>query len=228
VPPFILTLGGLSVLGSLALQRADDRPVPSPGAFMWLRTGSVLGVRWPIALALVLLAVCGFVLRFTRFGRHVYALGSSEEAAYLAGLPVQRTKVLVFAISGLMVGLAGVILMARIGAGDPRAGNGLELRAIAAVVLGGASLAGGRGTAVGTFLGVLLLGVVGTALNFLDIDASYEGLVFGGVLILAVLLTALSDRRRDRPGRSLGTLLSRPPKPPTIPTPHGGVRPDGG
>jgi len=193
VPPFILTLGGLSILSSIALQRAGDRPVPASDGFGWLRTGEILGLRWPIALSLVLLAVSVFVLGWTRFGRHVYALGSSEEAAFLAGLPVRRTKVSVYVISSALTALAGVVLLARLGAGDPRGGVGLELRAIAAVVLGGATLAGGRGSPLGTALGVLLLGVVATALTFLDVDASYEGLVFGGVLAVAVIVTAVGE-----------------------------------
>lgn len=199
VPPFILTLGGMSILSSLALQRAGDRPVAAAGRFGWLGTGEVLGVRWPIALTVLVLGLSTFVLGWTRFGRHVYAVGSSEEAAYLAGLPVRRTKVLVYVISSTLTALAGIVLLARLGAGDPRGGTGLELRAIAAVVLGGATLSGGRGSPLGTTLGVLLLGVVATALTFLDVDASYEGLVFGGVLALAVIVTAIGElRRRSR------------------------------
>lgn len=196
VPPFILTLGGLSILSSLALQRAADRPVPAAGRFSWLGTGDVIGIRWPIALALILLAASALVLGWSRFGRHVYAVGSSEEAAFLAGLPVRRTKIAVYVISSTLTALAGIVLLARLGAGDPRGGSGLELRAIAAVVLGGATLAGGRGTPLGTALGVLLLGVVATSLTFLDVDASYEGLVFGGVLAIAVTITAIGDLRR--------------------------------
>jgi ribose/xylose/arabinose/galactoside ABC-type transport system permease subunit len=201
VPPFILTLGGLSVFQSLALVRAKNSPVPVRDSFEWIRTGDVFGVRTPIVVLFVVLIGASLVLHYTRFGRQVYAVGSSEEASYLAGLPTARTKVLVYVISSTLVAVAGLILMARIGSGDPRSGSGLELKAIAAVVLGGASLSGGRGTAFGSFLGVFVLGVVQAALTFLDINDSWSDFVFGGVLIVAVGLTAISDLRRDSQGR---------------------------
>ncbi|MEX1104988.1 MAG: ABC transporter permease [Ilumatobacteraceae bacterium] len=201
IPPFILTLGGLSVFQSLSLVRAKNSPVPVRDSFEWLRTGDVLGLRTPIFVLLVVLVGAGLVMRYTRFGRHVYALGSSEEAAYLAGLPTNRTKILVYVISSVLVAIAGLILMARIGSGDPRSGGGLELKAIAAVVLGGATLAGGRGTPAGSFLGVFVLGVVQASLTFLNINDSWSAFVFGGVLIAAVLITAASDLRRDNKGQ---------------------------
>ncbi len=211
VPPFILTLGGLSVLQSLALVRAKDVPVPARNTFAWLTRDGLLGIRSPIIAFLMIALLSALVLRYTRFGRHVFATGSSEEAAYLAGIPTDRTKVLVFMINSTLVAFAGLVLMSRIGAGDPRAGEGLELRAIAAVVLGGASLAGGRGSAGGTFLGVVLLGVVGASLTFLDVDGSYTDFVFGGVLIFAVVLTAVAEMRRGNEGM-LRQLLKRPAK----------------
>jgi len=214
IPPFILTLGGLSVLSSLALKRAGDRPVPARNGLGWLRTGEFAGLRWPIVLTISVVVAATLVLRYTGFGRCVYAVGSSEEAAHLAGLPVRRTKILVFVISGALVGLAAVVLVTRLGAGDPRGGAGLELRAIAAVVLGGATLAGGRGSAVGTAIGVVLLGVIQTALTFLKIDASYEGLVFGGVLIIAVGVTAIIDHHRGAPPPWRALLRRRAAQPP--------------
>lgn len=213
IPPFILTLGGLSVLSSFALQRAGDRPVPARDGLEWLRTGEFVGLRWPIVVTFVVVVIATFVLRYTGFGRGVYAVGSSEEASHLAGLPVKRTKILVFMISGALVGIAAIVLVTRLGAGDPRGGAGLELRAIAAVVLGGATLAGGRGSAIGTAIGVVLLGVIQTSLTFLKVDASFEGLVFGGVLIVAVALTAIIDHRRGTPPpwrTLLGRGASRP------------------
>jgi ribose/xylose/arabinose/galactoside ABC-type transport system permease subunit len=201
IPPFILTLGGLSVFSSLALVRAKNSPVPVRDSFEWLRTGDVLGLRTPIFILLVVLVVAVVVMRYTRFGRHVYAVGSSEEASYLAGLPTKRTKILVYVLSSTLVAVAGLILMARIGSGDPRSGTGYELKAIAAVVLGGASLSGGRGTPFGSVLGVFVLGVVQAALTFLDVNDSWSDFVFGGVLIAAVLITAVSDLRRENKGQ---------------------------
>lgn len=201
VPSFILTLGGLSVFQSLALVRAKNSPVPVRGFFEWLRTGDLLGLRTPIILLIVVTVGAAIVLRYTRFGRQVYATGSSEEVAYLAGLPTARVKIVSYIISSVLAAVGGLVLMARIGSGDPRSGGGLELRAIAAVVLGGASLAGGRGSAFGTVLGVFVLGVVQAALTFLDVNDSWSDSVFGGVLIIAVLLTAISDLRRSANSR---------------------------
>jgi ribose/xylose/arabinose/galactoside ABC-type transport system permease subunit len=216
VPPFILTLGGLSVFASLALTWSQNSPIPVRQNFTWLKTGHLLGLRTPVTLMFIVLFVSMFVMRYTRFGRHIYALGSSEEAAYLAGLPTRRTKILVFVVSSTLVGFSGLILMSRIGAGDPHAGGGLELKAIAAVVLGGASLAGGRGSPFGTFVGVFLLGVVSTALVFNDVPGSYQDMVFGGVLIIAVVLTAISELRRERAtggGSPWTALVRRRPAP---------------
>jgi ribose/xylose/arabinose/galactoside ABC-type transport system permease subunit len=175
--------------------------VPVRDSFEWLRTGDVFGLRTPIVILFLVLILSAVVMRYTRFGRQVYALGSAEEASYLAGLPTRRTKIVVYMISSTLVAIAGLILMARIGSGDPRSGGGLELKAIAAVVLGGATLSGGRGTPIGSFLGVFVLGVVQAALTFLNINDSWSDFVFGGVLIVAVLITAVSDLRRDNKGQ---------------------------
>lgn len=213
VPSFILTLGGLSVFQSLALVRANNSPVPVRGFFEWLRTGDLFGVRTPIILLIVVTISASIILRYTRFGRQVYATGSSEEVAYLAGLPTARVKIFAYMISSVLAAVGGLVLMARIGSGDPRSGGGLELRAIAAVVLGGASLAGGRGSAFGSVLGVFVLGVVQASLTFLDVNDSWSDSVFGGVLIIAVLLTAISDLKRNSSSRPniLTSLLRRRP-----------------
>ncbi|MFT6290803.1 MAG: ribose/xylose/arabinose/galactoside ABC-type transport system permease subunit [Ilumatobacter sp.] len=213
VPSFILTLGGLSVFQSLALVRAKNSPVPVRGFFEWLRTGDLFGLRTPIVLLIVVTVVASLVLRYTRFGRQLYATGSSEEVAYLAGLPTARVKIFAYMISSVLAAVGGLVLMARIGSGDPRSGGGLELRAIAAVVLGGASLAGGRGTAIGTVLGVFVLGVVQAALTFLDVNDSWSDFVFGSVLIIAVLLTAITDLKRNSSSRPnmLTSLFRRRP-----------------
>ena len=123
VPSFILTLGGLSVFQSLALVRAKNSPVPVRGFFEWLRTGDVLGLRTPIILLIVVTAGASVVLRYTRFGRQIYATGSSEEVAYLAGLPTARVKIVAYVISSVLAAVGGLVLMARIGSGDPRSGG---------------------------------------------------------------------------------------------------------
>jgi ribose/xylose/arabinose/galactoside ABC-type transport system permease subunit len=231
VPPFILTLGGLSVFSSLALVISDSRPISVVNAFNSLGFDKWLGLQAPVTLFLLLLLAGGFLLHFTRFGRQVYALGSSEQVAFLAGLPTNRIKVAIFVLNGALAGVAGLVQLARLAAGDPTAGSGLELACIAAVVLGGASLAGGRGTMVGTLIGTVVFGVIDASLVFLNVAASWQDTVSGGVLIFAVTATAVSDLRRERrSGRdaSVGSaltrlLLSRSQRPPTTTTATPGV-----
>ncbi|WP_283135206.1 ABC transporter permease [Rhizohabitans arisaemae] len=198
VPPFILTLGGLAVFASIALTLAKSTPIALPTGLEWLQSGSLLGLRTPTLIWLLCLVAGGVLLHFTRFGRNVYALGANEEAAFLSGVATTRTKVLIFLLNGALAGLAAVIITGRVSAGDPRAGVGLELMVIAAIVLGGASLAGGRGSMIGSTLGVLVLGVVASALTFLNVPDSYDQFVFGGILIVAVSVTAAAEFRRRR------------------------------
>jgi ribose/xylose/arabinose/galactoside ABC-type transport system permease subunit len=200
IPPFILTLGGTSLFASIALRISKSSPVPARERFEWLGRKEVLGLQTPIWFFLIVAAVAAVVMRYTRFGRHVYATGSNEEASYLTGIPTARTKVLCFVISSTLAGFAGLIAMARISTGDPRVGSQLALQAIAAVVLGGATLAGGRGSPLGTFVGVVLLAVVQSALTFNNVQTFWNDAVFGGVLIFAVVVTAIGDLRRRRVG----------------------------
>lgn len=198
VPPFILTLGGLALLSSVASTLADNTPIPIVGSFDWLQTGELLGQRVPVVICALCLIAGGVVLHFTRLGRNIFAIGANEEAAFLSGVPVTRTKLMIYAVNGVLAGLAGVVFTGRVGAGDPRGGAGLELIVIAAIVLGGASLAGGRGSILGSALGVLVLGVVSSAMTFLDVPDTYNQFVFGLILIVAVSLTASVELRRRR------------------------------
>ncbi|MHB1784535.1 MAG: ABC transporter permease [Acidimicrobiales bacterium] len=198
VPAFILTLGGLSVFASLALIVSNNQPIPVTNAFNQLGFGSFLGLRIPILLWALVLIMGIVLLHFTRMGKQVVAIGSSEQTAFLSGIPVRGVKVAIFALNGTLAGLAGLLLMARLSAGDPVGGSRLELAVIAAAVLGGASLSGGKGTMIGAALGVLTFGVINSSLTFLNLGGSYQSLVSGGVLILAVSITAVSEHRRSR------------------------------
>lgn len=198
VPPFILTLGGLALFSSVAATLADNTPIPIVDSFGWLQTGELIGQRIPVVICATCLIVGGLVLHFTRLGRNIFALGANEEAAFLAGVPVTATKLVIYVANGVLAGLAGVVFAGRVGAGDPRGGAGLELIVIAAIVLGGASLAGGRGSILGSALGVLVLGVVSSAMTFLDVPDTYNQFVFGLILIVAVSLTASVELRRRR------------------------------
>jgi ribose/xylose/arabinose/galactoside ABC-type transport system permease subunit len=197
VAPFILTLGGLSILASISLILSGQQPIPTGLVLSSLDVNTWLGIPlpgWCFAATLVLGAI---ILRYTRLGRNAYAIGSNEEASYLSGVSVGWVKIGLYALNGLAVGLAGILLVARLGAGDPTAGSGLELQAIAAVVLGGASLAGGRGTMIGTFLGVFLLEEISNALTLSGVRSFYQQMVLGGVLVIAVIATTVFERRRQ-------------------------------
>lgn len=198
IAPFILTLGGLAVFASAAVTVSRSTTVPIPDHLLWLQSGTVVGIPTPILLWIGALVIGGLLLHFTRFGHQLYAVGANEEAAFLAGISVVRVKIIVFVINGILAGLAAVVMAGRSGAGDPHVGSGLELTTIAAIVLGGASLAGGRGTILGSFLGVLVLGVVTSSLTFLNVPNSYNQFVFGAILIAAVTVTATAELRRRR------------------------------
>lgn len=199
VPPFILTLGGLSVLGSLALVFSGNVPIRvTDGGLDGWGFGEWFGLRAPAVMLLVVLVLAGLVLHLTRFGRTTYALGSSRPTAFLAGVPVKRHLVLLFVANSTLAAFAGLVMMARLAAGDPRAGEGLELSVIAVTVLGGAALAGGRGTMIGTAVGVLVFGTISASLTFLKVPGAYQSLVSGGILIVAVVVTAAADLRAAR------------------------------
>lgn len=207
VSPFMLTLGGLSVLAAVALIVTQSRPVATGLAFSTLSIQEIGPMPVPAVIYLALALAGAVVLRFTSLGRYAYAIGSNEEAAFLAGVPLRLTTLLLYGINGLLVGVAAIMSVARVGSGDPTSGVGLELQAITAVLLGGATLTGGRGTMLGTFLGVLLLGVISNALQIAGVPSAWAQLVFGGVLVVAVTWSALRERvasRRSRRQAALG------------------------
>mgnify|MGYP001546379518 CR=1 FL=1 len=197
VPAFVATLGMLSAARGLTLLYSGGRPIPalSPG-FRWIGTGDVLGIPVPIFVLLAVFAAAWFVLSQTRFGRHVYAVGGNPHAAKVSGLPVNRIRMLVYVISGGLAGLAGMILAARTGSALPQAGVAYELDAIAAVVIGGTSLAGGVGRVTGTLVGALLIGVMNNGLDLMGVESYYQQ-VIKGVLIVAAVMLDQSRNRQD-------------------------------
>jgi ribose/xylose/arabinose/galactoside ABC-type transport system permease subunit len=196
VQPFILTLGLLGVLAGVALIISNNEPIVTGLSYSTLSLHDLGPFPVPAVVFGGLCLLGGAILRFTRLGRNAYAIGSNEEAAYIAGVPVGLTKIWLYTLNGLLVGFAAVMLIARLGAGDPRAGLGLELEVVTAIVLGGATLAGGRGTMFGSFLGVFLLGLISNALTIAGLPSSYQNLVYGGVLMAAVVWAALEEMRR--------------------------------
>lgn len=186
--PFVVTLGVMILLQGIAIQITSGVPISNiDGRLLSVATGRLAGLPYPVWIAGFVMLCCGLVLRYTVFGRRLYALGGNEQAARLAGLRVKRTKILLYAVSGFLVSIAAFLLTARIASAQPLMGSGYELQAIAAVAVGGTPLAGGRGTIVGTLLGVLLLGVISNSLNLLGVSGAYQYVLQGGVIVIAVM-----------------------------------------
>ncbi len=194
VAPFIATLATMTIYRGLTLVYTEGRPITfSNETFSLLGKGYFLEIPVPVIWMLLSFLILSFLLRNTTFGRHIYAVGGNEEAAVLSGIRADRVKIRVYAISGLFASLAGIILTSRLRSAQPTAGVAYELDAIAAVVLGGTSLVGGRGWIAGTLVGAMIIGVLDNGLNLLNVSSFYQQVVKGGVILLAVLL----DRSRN-------------------------------
>jgi galactofuranose transport system permease protein len=204
VQPFIASLAGLFLARGLAFVVSLSSIRVEEPAVLWLQQTRFRLGDWYITptgiLALLVVAVGAFVLHLTRFGRTVYAIGGNEQSARLMGLEVARTKVAAYVISGLCGGLAGLVLTAYSGAGYPRNGIGTELDAIAAVVIGGTLLIGGRGYVLGSLVGVLVFGTIKTIISFMGAEQSWMQIIIGGLLLLFIVvqrvIVARSERRR--------------------------------
>ena len=194
VAPFIVTLGMMTIARGLALIFSGGRPVADMSNELTALAGDFVGIPIPVlCFAGVALAAWFFLSNF-RLGRHIYAVGGNENAARAAGVPVEQVKLFAYGLCGLLAGLAGVVLAARITTGQPNAGQAYELDAIAAVVIGGTSLAGGVGTITGTLLGVLLIGVINNGLDLQGVSSYYQAVIKGVIIVGAVWL----DRRQAR------------------------------
>jgi inositol transport system permease protein len=187
VPPFIVTLGGMTVWRGATLILNDGAPISGFNAgFRWWGRGDILGIPVPV-LVFFIVAVAGYVvLRYTRYGRQVYAVGGNPEAARLSGLSVSFVVCSVYVITGFLTGLAGFLLSARLGSAEAIAGVGYELRVIASVVIGGTSLLGGMGGVGGTVIGALLIGVLINGLVIMNVSAYYQQVIIGAIIVLAV------------------------------------------
>ncbi|TDB85679.1 ABC transporter permease [Actinomadura sp. KC216] len=196
VAPFVVTLATSTVLGGVALLIIDGQSVSIGDHLEGLGFGEVLGlVPATVVVAALVCLAAWLVMRWTAFGRNAFAIGGNEDAARLAGIPVARTKLLLYTLGGLLAGLGGVMLVARLGAASPGTGGlHMELTVVAAVVIGGTALNGGSGTVTGTVLGVVLLGVVANSLNLLQVDAHYQDVAVGGVLLVAAITNHLRGR----------------------------------
>jgi ribose transport system permease protein len=201
-PPFVVTLGMLSVARSLAMVASNNTVVfqfgPDHQKLLALGGGAwVFGIANPVLYTIVLALITGFTLRWTKFGRHIFAIGGNEHAATLTGVPVKQIKVAVYMISALSAGVAGIIQTGWLGAVTTNLGTGMELQVIAATVIGGANLAGGVGTAFGAIVGAALIEVIRNSLGLLGINAFWQGAFIGGAIILAVLFDRIRNFRRS-------------------------------
>jgi inositol transport system permease protein len=194
VAPFIVTLGMMTIARGLALIFSGGRPVADMSNELTALAGDFFGIPIPMLCFAGVAAAAWFFLRNFRLGRHIYAVGGNENAARAAGVPVEKVKLFAYGLCGLLTGLAGVVLAARITTGQPNAGQAYELDAIAAVVIGGTSLAGGVGTITGTLLGVLLIGIINNGLDLQGVSSYYQAVIKGVIIVGAVWL----DRRQAR------------------------------
>jgi len=191
--PFIVTLATMVIFRGATLVLTDGRPIStgfsdSAAIFSKIGSGSIMGIPNPIWLMLLVFVAAYFILKQTRIGRYIYATGGNQEATKLSGVSISKVKIFAYGVSGLLAALSGIIITARLSSAQPTAGAGYELDAIAAVVLGGTSLAGGIGSIFGTAVGALIIGVLNNALNLLDVSSYYQQLAKGLVILIAILL----------------------------------------
>ncbi len=193
LPPFIATLGMLSIARGLTELWTGGYPITGLGEdFGLLGTGHVGGIPVPTCIVIVLVIVFAVVTRRTKFGRHLYAVGGAEQAARLSGVNVNRVKMIAYVCAGALAGVAGLLLTARLDSATPTAGETFELDSIAAVVIGGASLSGGRGSIFGAVLGCLIIGILNNGLVLLGVSPFWQKVIKGMVIIVAVAIDRLS------------------------------------
>ena len=203
LPPFVVTLGTLSIARSLAMVASGNTVVfefgPDHQKLLSLGGGAwFFGIANPVLYMLVLAVITGFVLRWTRFGRYLYAIGGNEHAATLTGVPVKPIKVAVYMISSLSAGIAGIVQTGWLGAITTNIGTGLELQVIAAAVIGGAALVGGAGTAIGALIGAALIEIIRNSLGLLGINAFWQGVFIGSAILIAVLFDRIRNLRMNK------------------------------
>ncbi|MFB1049879.1 ribose ABC transporter permease [Paraliobacillus sp. JSM ZJ581] len=197
VAPFIATLATMTIYRGATLVYTDGRPITGLSdsfTFEMIGKGYVFGIPFPAIVMIIMFLILYFVLKKTVFGRKVYAIGGNEEASILSGIKADRVKIWVYSLTGMLSVLAGIIITSRLNSAQPTAGASYELDAIAAVVIGGTSLTGGRGRIIGTLIGALIIGVIDNGLNLMNVSSFYQQIVKGGIILLAVLLDRSSNK----------------------------------
>jgi len=193
--PFVVTLSMMTIARGMTYVYSDGRPISNlPAGFLVVGKGSILGIPIPTLILILVFVLASVMLTKLKFGRYIYAVGGNEHAAMVSGINIKRIKMLVYVLSGVACGIASIILTARVSAGLPTAGNGYELDAIAATVIGGTSLSGGRGRLWGTMVGAILLGIVNNGLDLLNVSSFYQQIVKGLIILGAILI----DSKRNQ------------------------------
>lgn len=189
IQAFIVTLATMAIARSLTLAYTEGMPITGfPDSFRFIGREDIFGIPVPVIVMSIVMFILFFILRYTKFGLELYAVGGNETAANLTGIRVDGYKIMVYVVSGVLAALSGIVLTSRLNSAQPTIGQGFELNAIAAVVLGGASLSGGRGSIIGTFLGAMLMGFINNGMNILNISPFYQEAVKGLVILAAVLI----------------------------------------
>lgn len=197
INPLIATLGTMSIARGIALVLTEGFSVSSlPSSFAWIGKASFSGFPVIVIITIVLVLLFDLAVRHTRFFRQVYFIGANEKAAMLSGIHVNRVRIILYALTGVLAALAGVLLASRLMSGTPTAGNGIELQVLAAAVIGGASLRGGEGTILGAFLGVVFVALINNSMTMLAVSIYWQMIVIGSVLIIAVALDMLIRSKR--------------------------------
>jgi ribose transport system permease protein len=197
LPPFIATLAMFSAARGMALIISGGLPVTDlPSGFSWLGAGQIFTVPVPAVIAAVVFVACAYIMKKTRFGRYVYAIGGNEEAARASGVPIARIKLAVWSFHGFLVGLAAVVLTSRAVSGHATLGEGMELETIAATVIGGTALGRGRGGIFNTVLGVVAMGILTNGLNLINVSTYYQMVVMGVIIAGAVYIDQANNKQR--------------------------------
>jgi ribose transport system permease protein len=200
IPAFIVTLGMLGIARGLSFIIAPNGGAiyGLPASIVYLGQGRPLGIPTPVIILAITALIAHFALAYSKFGRHTLAMGDNENAARATGIPVEKLRRILYTLSGLLAGLAGLIFMARVNSGDPQAGFNYELAAITAAIIGGTSLFGGKGSILGSIVGALIMGVLQNGLNLLGVQSYYQQVAIGAVLIFAVWMDQLQSAKEKK------------------------------
>jgi ribose transport system permease protein len=195
VPPFVATLAMLTIARGLTMLWTKGFPISNLGEnFAWLGTGWFLGIPLPVWISGIIVLISTIITNKTKLGRYIYAIGGNENAATLSGINIKKIKIVVYTIAGMLAAVGGILVTSRLDAAQPNAGTGYELDSIAAVVIGGTSLSGGRGSVLGTVLGAIIIGVLNNGLVLLNVSPFWQQVVKGFVILIAVVIDKMNSK----------------------------------